>query len=100
MRAVGIKALNSRLSEYVRRAESGETILVTNRQRVVAEIHPPRATTNPWLTDPVLADMVRKGEITPPTLSRKGRPPSGKRVAPLAQLLRELDEDRADRDLP
>jgi len=36
MRSVGIKALNSRLSEYVRLAASGETILVTDRDRVVA----------------------------------------------------------------
>ena len=31
MRSVGIKVLNSKLSEYVRLAASGETILVTDR---------------------------------------------------------------------
>lgn len=43
VRAIGIKALNSRLSEYVRLAASGDTVLITDRTRVVAEIGPPRA---------------------------------------------------------
>ena len=40
MRAVGLRVLKNRLSEYVRLAASGETILVTDRERVVAEIVP------------------------------------------------------------
>ncbi len=99
MRAVGIKVLNSRLSEYVRLAASGETVLITDRSRVVAEMGPPRETRSPHIADARLAEMVRQGVITPPALPLKGRPPSGKRVATLAQLLRELDDDRADRDL-
>lgn len=97
MRTIGIKALNSRLSEYVQLASSGETIRVTNRDRVVAEMVPPREARSLFFTDPVLAEMVREGVLTPPTAPRKGPPPAGKRVAPLAQILRELDEDRADR---
>lgn len=42
MRAVGIKTLKNRLSEYVRVAAEGETVLVTDRDRVVAELAPPR----------------------------------------------------------
>ena len=42
MRSVGTKVLNSRLSEYVRLAASGETTLVTDRDRVVAELEPLR----------------------------------------------------------
>ena len=34
MRAVGLKVLKNKLSEYVRLAASGETVLVTNRDRV------------------------------------------------------------------
>ena len=40
MKAVGIKTLKARLSEYVRLAKSGETILVTERDEVVAELRP------------------------------------------------------------
>src|SRR5207248_3261651 len=42
MRAVGLKVLKNRLSEYVRLAATGETVLVTDRDRVVAELGPPR----------------------------------------------------------
>ena len=42
MRAVGLKILKNRLSEYVRLAASGETVLVTDRDRVVAELVPPQ----------------------------------------------------------
>jgi len=42
MRAVGIKQLKARLSEYVRLARTGETVLVSDRDEVVAELGPPR----------------------------------------------------------
>ena len=74
MRAVGIKVLNSRLSEYVRLAAAGESILVTERDRVVAEIGPPRETRSPVLADAMLAEAVRQGWLTPPALSQSGPP--------------------------
>jgi len=40
MKAVGVKVLKNKLSEYVRLAASGETVLVTDRDRVVAELGP------------------------------------------------------------
>ena len=43
VRAVGIKTLKNKLSEYVRLAQGGETVLVTDRDRVVAELVPPSA---------------------------------------------------------
>ena len=65
MRSIGIRALNSRLREYVRLAAGGETVLVTDRGRVVAEMGPPRAERSPILADAKLADAVRKGWLTP-----------------------------------
>ena len=97
MRSVGIKILNSRLSEYVRLAASGETILVTDRDRVVAEIGPPRETRSPMLADAFLAEAVRSGWLTPPALSAAGEPAAAPPVAPLDEILRDLDEDRRDR---
>jgi prevent-host-death family protein len=38
MRKVGIKALKNDLSRYIRAAAAGETVLVTDRGEVVAEI--------------------------------------------------------------
>jgi len=43
MRTVGLKVLKNKLSEYVRLASQGETVLIAGRDRVVAEIVPPRA---------------------------------------------------------
>ena len=98
MRSVGIKALNSRLSEYVRLAASGETVLVTDRDRVVAELGPPRETRSPILADAFLADAVRRGWLTPPlTVNRGGNPPPSAPVMPLAELLEGLDADRSAR---
>jgi prevent-host-death family protein len=47
MKAVGLKVLKNKLSEYVRLAEHGETVLVTDRDRVVAEIVPPEKDSEP-----------------------------------------------------
>jgi antitoxin (DNA-binding transcriptional repressor) of toxin-antitoxin stability system len=40
MKVVGIKQLKARLSEYIRLAKAGETVLVTERDEVVAELGP------------------------------------------------------------
>ena len=65
MRAVDLKVLKNKLSEYVRLAQGGETILVTDRHRVVAELVPPREGRSPPVADAVLAELVRKGWVTP-----------------------------------
>ena len=96
MRAVGIKALKNRLSEYVRVAAEGETVLVTDRDRVVAELGPPQAGRAVDVSDALLSDVVRRGWLRPP-VAPSGGLPTRKPVAPLAELLRELDEDRSDR---
>ena len=97
MRSVGIKVLNSRLSEYVRLAASGETILVTDRDRVVAELGPLREERSPILADALLANAIRSGVLTPPALTASGPPPVPLPVAPLGKILGELDENRRDR---
>jgi antitoxin (DNA-binding transcriptional repressor) of toxin-antitoxin stability system len=45
MKVVGIKQLKARLSEYIRLAKAGETVLVTERDEVVAELRPSRRQT-------------------------------------------------------
>ena len=96
MRAVGLKTLKNKLSEYVRLAARGETILVTDRDRVVAELTAPRPERAPRLADAWLAEAVRKGWLTPPVLGGSSAPPRLP-VAPLRKVLEELQEDRADR---
>ena len=89
--------LNSRLSEYLRLAASGETVLVTDHGRVIAEIGPPQETRSPILADALLAEAVRSGWLTPPVLHGAGKPPTPEPVAPLRDLLGELDGDRSER---
>ena len=98
MRSIGIKVLKNKLSEYVRIAATGETILVTDRDRVVAELGPPREGRASLLADAQLAEMVCRGVLTPPRLVGAGPPPRGTLTGvSFEQLMRELDEDRADR---
>jgi len=96
MRAVGLKTLKNKLSEYVRLAASGETVLVTDRDRVVAELVPPQHGRAESLADAHLAEAVRKGWLTPPTLMPASAPPR-RPVARLEELLAELSSDRAER---
>ncbi len=100
MRSVGIKVLKNKLSEYVRLAEKGETVQVTDRGRVVAELVPPPAPRK-MSEKEFLAQAAREGRFTPASNPGKGLPPR----APipgltLEELLKDLDEARADRDLP
>jgi prevent-host-death family protein len=93
MRAVGLKTLKNKLSEYVRLAAAGETVLVTDRDRVVAELVPPRGGRSPFLADAMLAEAVREGWIAPPALAGDGPPPR-KPVVSFRELTSELGRDR------
>ena len=97
MRAVGIKILNSRLSEYLRLVSQGETVLVTNRDRVVAEISPPRPERSEDVADAFLAEAVRKGLVRPPLMRFSTAATAPEPTDTLNQILSELDADRADR---
>lgn len=96
MHAVGLKTLKNKLSEYVRLAARGETVLVTDRERVVAELGPPREGRSPLLADAILAEAVRQGWLTPPALPASGPPPR-RPVMKFRALLEELERDRDDR---
>lgn len=96
MHAVGLKVLKNRLAEYVRLAQSGETVLVTSHDRVVAELGPPRSGRGENVYDALLADAVREGWISPPLMAVR-EPPPAQPLASLATLLEELDQDRSDR---
>ena len=93
MRAVSLKTLKSKLSEYVRLAAEGETILVTYHDRVVAQIVPPQGGRSPLLADATLTEAVLEGWIALPALAY-GTPPPRKPMMPFAQLMQELERDR------
>jgi antitoxin (DNA-binding transcriptional repressor) of toxin-antitoxin stability system len=96
MRSVGLKTLKNKLGEYVRLAASGETVLVTDRGRVVAEIGPPNPAWSSVLSDERLLDAFRQGWMTPPISVGRG-PPDRKPVTTIGELLSNLRRDRTDR---
>jgi prevent-host-death family protein len=96
MRTVGLKVLKNKLSEYVRAAAAGETVLVTDRKRVVAELVPPRA--EELLSDKeFLAKEAREGRVRPATLHGAAALPPRQPIASFAEIMRELEQDREDR---
>ena len=96
MRVVGLRVLKNKLSEYVRLAAGGETVLVTDRDRVVAEIVPPSAGRSAIAADAQLAEAVRNGWVSPPEFGGDAPPPRLP-VAPWEEISGELERDREDR---
>lgn len=92
---MALKELEVRVSEYVHLAEGGETVLVTDSDRVLAELVPPRRSVVSLTSQAPLADAVQKGWIQP-AASAVGIPPRGP-VTSLGDLLQELQRDRSDR---
>jgi antitoxin (DNA-binding transcriptional repressor) of toxin-antitoxin stability system len=83
------------LSEYVHLAEHGETVLVLDQDRVIAELVPPRQASPAQQRESPLAEAIRQGWIRP-ALKKSGIPPR-RPVAPLRELLADLEEHRSDR---
>jgi prevent-host-death family protein len=91
MRRVGIRELRQNASEYVRRAEAGETIEVTDRGRPVARLSPlPGA-------ESILDRLIAEGKATPARgdLRNLGPPPPPSPGArPLSEIIEEMREDK------
>ena len=96
MESVGIKVLKNKLSEYVRAAAAGKTVLVTDRGRVVAELVAPRVREDAEPAERKWAELIRQGLLRPPR-RKLGGPPPRVPVARLDDLLKGLDADREDR---
>ena len=69
----------------------GETVLVTDRDRVVAELGPPARGRSPLVSDALLLEAVRQGWIRPP-LSAGGELPARKPVMKLTEIMAYLQE--------
>ena len=90
MPTVGLKVLKNKLSEYIRRAAAGETVVVTDRNRIVAEIVPPRQPR----PESVIERGVREGWIRP-AIRAANWPPPPKPIKGLT--FEQLMADREDR---
>lgn len=97
MKAVGLRELKNRLSEYVREVRSGESILVTDRGEVVAQLCPPGQAAPEHDMSPGLIALTKRGLLTPgarndPSLYIRLRPTRMRRRS--GEL---LDEERGSR---
>ena len=64
MKAVGVKVLKAKLSEYLRLVKSGEIVLITERDEVVAELRPAhRQNIPPSSLDEELERMADQGRV-------------------------------------
>ncbi len=97
MRAVGLKVLKNKLSEYVRMAAAGETVLITDRNRVVAEIVPPQPGHKEASHDEFIARGVQGGWLTPAKIPPGTPFPPRKPVMSFEELMADLERDREER---
>jgi prevent-host-death family protein len=95
MHKVGLKTLKNKLSEYVRLAAAGETVVITDRGRAVAEIVPPQCSHS--VLTPFEHEGLREGWLRP-ALIRDGTPPPREPVKGITfeRLMADLERDRAD----
>jgi antitoxin (DNA-binding transcriptional repressor) of toxin-antitoxin stability system len=99
MKSVGIKALKNELSRYIGLVREGETVYVTDRGHVVAEIRRPRRAKPVSRWDEFLEGQIRAGRVKSPQPRYsiisviEGLPPLPGGV----DLLRTLDDLREDR---
>jgi antitoxin MazE len=93
-RRIGLRELKGRLGEHVRRVRAGETILITARGEVVAELAPPGAASSH--AEDGLVMLARRGLLT---LGGRNRPemyPSMPRTGKPGLAKQLLDEIRGE----
>ena len=89
MTTVGIAELRQNLTKYLRRVERGERLVVTDRNRPVAELGPPPA------TGYALDRLIAEGRVSRPL--RRGLPDPLELDGDPHALTIALDEVRSDR---
>jgi prevent-host-death family protein len=88
-RTVGVAELRQNLSRYLRRVANGERLLVTDRNRPVAELGPPPS------TGAALDRLIAEGRVVRPR--RRGLPAPLQMDGDPHALSRALDEIRGER---
>lgn len=64
MQTVGVRDLKARLSQFLKEVQRGETILVTDRGRVVAELRSPTVAARPSTAlERAVADLAAQGVL-------------------------------------
>jgi len=99
MKTVGVRDLKNKLSEYLRQVRRGESVLVTDRGEVVAELLPPGLGRSDPSVPVGIQSLARRGLLTLGAPAGTGLYPAllrkqGGRRRSVAQL---LDEERGTR---
>ena len=89
MTTVGVAELRQNLSKYLRLVERGERLVVTDRNRPVAELGPPAS------TGEALDRLIAEGRVSRP--ARRSLPEPLRLSGDPRALSRALDEIRGDR---
>ena len=97
MKTVGVRELKNRLSEYLRMVRSGESVLITDRGEVIAELNAPGRGAIDEGVPPGLQALARRG------LVRLGGPNDKSAYKRLPRAMHKtssrtlLDQERGDR---
>jgi antitoxin (DNA-binding transcriptional repressor) of toxin-antitoxin stability system len=97
MQAVGVREFKDRLSAYIRKARGGQSVLITDRGEVVAELGPPGHHLESSPHPPGLQALARRG------LATLGQPNEAAVYRPLRRALAPgrsktlLDAERGSR---
>ncbi len=97
MSTVGLRELKNQLSKYVERARSGETVLVTDRGLVVAELTPPKRTSSAGEPLTTLDELRRKGLLYGGGPNDSGVYPSMPRALKRSSVSSLLNAERGSR---
>jgi prevent-host-death family protein len=97
MKSVGLRELKNRLSEYVREVRSGESVLVTDRGEVVAELIPPRQGSDERGVPSGLVALARRGQLTLGASNNAEVYPNLPRLLKRHQAMELLNEERGAR---
>jgi antitoxin (DNA-binding transcriptional repressor) of toxin-antitoxin stability system len=73
LKTVGIKELKNSLSAYLREVRGGATVLITDRNDIVAELHEPYSRTNvaDSSINPLLLEWAEAGVVTLPRIKKE-----------------------------
>lgn len=98
MKTVGVRELKNRLSEHLRLVRAGESVLVTDRGEVVAELIPPGLGATDASLPAGLIALARRGLLTVGALAAAAAPyPTLPRALKRSRAAQLLDEERGPR---
>lgn len=96
LKTVGIKELKNNLSSYLREVRSGATVLISDRNAVVAELHEPYGRVNiAGSINPLLLDWAQAGVVSLPRSEKQPLQSSCVRL-PGGTARELLDRDRKE----